>query len=122
MEGIPMNESNLQPVRSKDEARERGRRGGIASGESRREKAKLKEMLELVMDRDHWTLDGVKMTKGMAMAVAMVDKAIDGDVAAFRAVRDTIEPVISRLEFDRPSPEAYAEVEALLGIDNNNER
>ena len=32
------NESNLKPVRSKEEARERGKAGGIKSGEVRRER------------------------------------------------------------------------------------
>ena len=39
------NEDNLQPVRSKDEARERGRKGGIASGRSRRKHKELRELL-----------------------------------------------------------------------------
>ena len=112
-----MNDTNLRTL-SPSEAREQGRRGGIASGERRREKARLKEMLELVMEQDHWTLEGDKMTKGMAMAVSMVDRAIDGDVAAFRAIRDTVEPVTTRMEIERPSAEAYAEVAALLGIDD----
>ena len=32
------NEQNLKPVRSEKEAREKGRKGGIASGKARREK------------------------------------------------------------------------------------
>lgn len=39
------NEDNLKPVRSKDEARERGRKGGIASGRSRRKHKELRELL-----------------------------------------------------------------------------
>ena len=46
---------NLQPVRSKSEARERGRKGGIASGIARREKAarkiRIKEIAELAVDK-----------------------------------------------------------------------
>ena len=37
------NEGNLKPVRSKAEARERGRIGGVKSGEARREKKLFKE-------------------------------------------------------------------------------
>jgi glyoxylate utilization-related uncharacterized protein len=40
---------NLKPVRSKKEARERGRKGGIASGEKRRELKTIKEMLESIL-------------------------------------------------------------------------
>ena len=38
------NEQNLKPVRSKSEARERGRKGGKKSGEVRRERAILREL------------------------------------------------------------------------------
>lgn len=43
------NESNLKPVRTKKEARERGRNGGIKSGEVRRERKTLKEELLLLL-------------------------------------------------------------------------
>lgn len=35
---------NLKPVQTKEEARERGRQGGIKSGEVRRERKRLKEL------------------------------------------------------------------------------
>lgn len=41
---IPMNE------RSESEVRELGRKGGIASGETRREKATMKKTLEMLLD------------------------------------------------------------------------
>lgn len=44
------NEENLQPVRTKDEARERGQRGGIASGKARREKRTMIETLKAMLD------------------------------------------------------------------------
>ena len=39
------NEDNLRPVRTKEEARERGRKGGIASVKSRRRKKAMRERL-----------------------------------------------------------------------------
>ena len=39
------NEQNLCPVKSKKEARERGRNGGIASGKAKREKMIFKEAI-----------------------------------------------------------------------------
>lgn len=39
------NEDNLRPVRTKEEARERGRKGGIASVKSRRQKKAMRERL-----------------------------------------------------------------------------
>ena len=41
---------NLIPVRSKEEARERGRKGGIASGKARREKRDRKQMASDLLD------------------------------------------------------------------------
>ena len=41
---------NLIPVRSEDEAREKGRKGGIASGKARREKRDRKQMASDLLD------------------------------------------------------------------------
>lgn len=38
------NEDNLNPVRSKNEARERGKKGGIKSGKVRKQKAELRKL------------------------------------------------------------------------------
>ena len=43
------NTDNLQPVQSESEAREKGRNGGIASGEARRRKKTMREALEMLM-------------------------------------------------------------------------
>lgn len=40
------NEKSMGPVRGSDEARERGRNGGIASGKSRRRKKEVRERLK----------------------------------------------------------------------------
>lgn len=44
------NESNLKPVRSKEEARQRGRKGGVASGKARREKKTIQNILTALCD------------------------------------------------------------------------
>ena len=41
---------NLKPVRTKSEARERGKKGGIASGKSRRKKAEMRKVARETMD------------------------------------------------------------------------
>lgn len=43
------NEKNLKPVRSKREARERGKKGGIKSGETRRRKAALRNTMDRLL-------------------------------------------------------------------------
>ena len=74
------NEKNLKPVRTKSEARKRGRAGGIKSGEKRAEKKTLKEELLLILSQNK--------TQNK-MSVALVEKAMNGDIKAFEVLRDT---------------------------------
>ena len=46
------NVQNLQPVRTESEARERGRNGGIRSGEVRRERKRARECMEIILKLD----------------------------------------------------------------------
>lgn len=80
------NEQNLQPCSSKSEARERGRKGGLASGEARRKRKTLKEELLLMLS------DGDIQEK---ISLALINEAINGNNAgsvtkAFEVIRDTI--------------------------------
>lgn len=75
------NEKNLKPVRSKKEARERGRKGGIKSGEARAQRKSLREELLLLLS------NGETQSK---MSLALIDKAMSGDTKAFEVIRDTI--------------------------------
>ena len=80
------NEQNLKPVSSKKEARERGRKGGLASVESRRKRKTLKEELLLMLS------DGDIQEK---ISIALINEAINGNNAgsvtkAFEVIRDTI--------------------------------
>ncbi len=75
------NEQNLRPVRTKKEARERGRKGGIASGKSRAQRKTFKEELLLLLQNG----DTQK-----SISVALVMKALNGDLKAFEVLRDTI--------------------------------
>lgn len=77
---------NLKPVRTKGEARSKGRKGGIASGQARREKATLRAALEVLLERKGE--DG--KTGREALAVALYDRALKGDVRAFAELRDTV--------------------------------
>lgn len=75
------NSENLKPVRTKSEAREKGKKGGIKSGEKRRERKALKEELLLL-------LSAGDMQKKLSLA--LIAKAMTGDVKAFEVIRDTI--------------------------------
>jgi hypothetical protein len=75
------NEQNLKPVRTKKEARERGRAGGIKSGQVRAERKTFKEeLLTLLREKD----------TQKNISVALVLKALDGDIKAFEVLRDTV--------------------------------
>jgi len=77
----PMNEENLIPMneRSKSEVRELGRKGGIKSGEARREKKLFKEAIEKKLGQ---SLD--------SMIDSMINQAQNGNVQAITFLRDTI--------------------------------
>lgn len=97
------NESNLQPVRSEDEARKKGAKGGIASGKARREKKAMKDTLETLLSMplksgkaaDLETIKNVAAIKGKnitvqeAIMLAQVQKALKGDTRAAEYIRDT---------------------------------
>lgn len=95
------NERNLIPVRSTEEARERGRNGGRASGEARRRKKSLREAAELylslpVSDKRAWNKlarDGVEpedVDNQMAIIAGLSIKAAKGDAKAAKVLFDLI--------------------------------
>lgn len=95
------NERNLIPVRTTEEARERGRNGGRASGEARRRKKSLREAAELylslpVSDKRAWNKlarDGVDpedVDNQMAIIAGLSIKAAKGDAKAAKVLFDLI--------------------------------
>ena len=77
------NPDKLQPVRNKQEASEKGRKGGIRSGEVRRERKTLADTLKLLLT------DG-NIQKNLCLA--LIDEATKSDkrARAFETIRDTI--------------------------------
>lgn len=75
------NVENLKPVRTKDEARKRGKAGGIRSGEVRAQRKTLKEELLLLLAQ------GNTQNK---ISLALLKKAINGDIRAYEVIRDTV--------------------------------
>lgn len=93
-------EKNLRPVRTKEEARERGRKGGIASGEARRKKRTMKNAAKLLLDMPiasenisntmkELGFQEEDLTNQMAVLVSVFKKAMNGDVRAAEFLRDT---------------------------------
>lgn len=95
---------NLIPVRSEEEAREKGKAGGIASGKARKEKKLLRDTLNDLLKmplRDGVPdnlekiasiagLKGRNITMQETIMLAMLQKAAKGDVRAAEYIRDTI--------------------------------
>ena len=89
-----MNPENLKKInRSHEEATSDGRKGGIASGKSRRKKKQMKDMLEYILQLDVKDNDLRAEMKNMGIAdeqmtinaltcYAMVRKAVGGDTKA----------------------------------------
>lgn len=74
------NEDNLRTP-STEEAREIGRKGGIASGEARRKRKTLREELLLLLE---------KGDTQERISLALLQKAMNGDTKAFEVLRDTV--------------------------------
>lgn len=93
---------NLIPMskRSKAEVRKIAARGGVKSGEARREKKRMKECINLLLNLDvknskaRETLKALgiseeDMTNEMAMMASVMNKAMKGDIQAVNFLRDT---------------------------------
>lgn len=75
------NEENLIPTnrRSKEEARELGRKGGIRSGEARRKKRAMRELLEMALEKKCVKGD---ITNKEESAAQLAKKMAEGDLKA----------------------------------------
>lgn len=97
--------SNLQNLRTPttDEAREIGRKGGIASGEARRKKKACAEIAMRVIGSELSGADRAKVEKitgplgddeatlYAAALAQVVTKAVKGDLKAFRELQNVVE-------------------------------
>ena len=101
MDGKTRSMANLKPVRNSKEASERGRKGGIKSGEVRRERKKLRDTVAMLLNLP----PGMEKQKDILMAlgidekdcnnqtliaVSMIQAAAAGNVKAATWVRDTV--------------------------------
>ena len=74
--------------RSKEERTEIARKGGVASGDARSERKRLKnELIELLETND------LKSNKTVQekMCLALINKSLEGNIRAFEIIRDTVD-------------------------------
>ncbi len=87
------NEQNLKHFtseQSREKAVENGRKGGKASGESKRARKTLREELLALLSQEMRDENGNPVNTQVAMSVSLIKEAIDGNTKAFELVRDTI--------------------------------
>lgn len=108
------NIDNLKPP-STDEARNRGQKGGIASGQSRRERKLIQEALQRALSGNYGIVDDNGKNKKVvgydALALSMIQQAIGGNVKAATFIRDTIG--------EKPTETVNFESDTLTGIKIN---
>lgn len=117
------NEQNLIPnsKRTPSELREIARKGGIASGASRRAKKSFRELFEELMEKDAGVLDGEPITRKMAAAVRAANYMADSKTSpreffmALEFIRDTIgEKPIEKVMVTEVDQDTIDEVERMV--------
>lgn len=88
-EKVGKGNSNNFSALSTDEARKRGKNGGIKSGQSRKKNKSIREALKALLSGkvEH---NGEIMQGNDAIALSVFEKALSGDVQAFKEIRDTV--------------------------------
>lgn len=95
------NEQNLKPVRTKKEARERGKKGGIKSGKVRAKNKTFKEIINKFLDGQvsderlkqqmiEFGFADKEVSNKSCAVFALWKEAIKGNTKAFELMRDTI--------------------------------
>lgn len=127
------NIENLRPFKAGKQARENGRKGGIASGQARREKRAMRDTASLILsmplnskalaDVGAITLaetKGKNVTVEEAALLAIAKQAIEGDYKALEFLRDTAgEKPTDRLAVETPPDieqaraDLYAQIEEM---------
>ncbi|ESV54841.1 hypothetical protein SAG0136_06265 [Streptococcus agalactiae LMG 14747] len=95
------NDHNLIPInqRTKSEQREIQQKGGLASGKVRRQRADLKRAFDTLLSsevnneqmRELLIGLGYEPTNEMALALVVLQKALNGDVKAFSKIQEVMD-------------------------------
>lgn len=104
---------NLVPMnkRTKEEQREIAKKGGKASGEARRRKRELKELLEIALEQKTEGGD----TKAECITNMLVEQAMAGNTKAYRLIRDTLgQAPVQKIQTSEVDPDIIKEVEQMI--------
>ena len=114
-----MKESNLISLadRTTEEQREIARKGGIASGEARREKKLLRELLEDALSKGTETDN-----EYVNITLALIKEANKGNVKAYEVIRDTLgQKPKEEIEITDVTNKKFDEICSQIGGDGLNE-
>lgn len=123
------NERNLIPFtrnQSREEAVRNGRKGGKISGETRRRKAAMRDTMNRILTMkaeveglsDILRADGGESTYEELVTMAMIEKAMRGDVKAFMAIKDVLGQT-SKSDADLEEQKLRMDAtKASMGLDN----
>lgn len=116
-----MAKEDLIPIRSTEEAKKRGAAGGKKSGEVRRNKAMLKDCINILMEKKFIDAEtGKKLTGAEQLSINLFKKALEEvDTAkaakAFEVIRDTSgQKPIEKVMIAEVDPDIINEVEAMM--------
>lgn len=111
------NEKNLR-VPTSSEARENGKKGGIASGKARRQKKLLRECLEILLEKEMTDKKGETMTGAEALSAKLFKEAMKGNVKAFEVLRDTAgQKPVEKVVVSEIDTDVIDEVERMINDD-----
>lgn len=83
------NQDNIKVTRTPSERRKNAQKAGIASGIARRRKKTMRELLDIAMDEVIANpKTGEKKTRDEWVAAALAQKAMKGDVSAYRTIAE----------------------------------
>lgn len=119
------NEENLRPVQSKSEAREKGQKGGVKSGEVRRQRKAMKEQMEMLLTlplKDQKIINKFKqigidtndMNNQMALIMATYQKALKGDMQAMNVIRELVGERVQEFRVSASIDDKVQELHSIL--------
>lgn len=94
-----------KPFQAGEQARERGRKGGIRSAQVKKERKTLREELLALLQITSKDSEGREHTQQEHISAALIKEARNGNVRAFETIRDTIgEKAPERIEAQVATP------------------
>lgn len=123
---MPKGHENLKPVQSTEEARERGRKGGIASGKARRDKKTVKTIVTELMNSKCSDYEAFRnITEKLGVERKMTVKQLFAIATTINTLKDgTLKDLLTLTELLGENEEAnngvFAEIlEAVKGVDSD---